>query len=207
VARTKAEALNLKRSSKWLSGLRPTTEEGSNPKDELGDLKVPLDLLSGPAQVLQAMCMDDGNIKYGPYNYRVAKVQARVYLAAAKRHLLALIDGEDFDQQTGKPHIGYVLATAGIYADAWVNGFLIDNRPLPGKTGELISFYNEQADTDAKDPSQLMMGLLNIIGGSHDNVHLEASPQVSGNERTGDKVRTAKTPSRRARGARRSSKK
>src|ERR1044072_8955362 len=63
--KTKAEALNLKRSSKWLSGLRPTKEAGRNPKDELGDLKVPLDLLSGPAQVLQAMCMDDGNIKYG----------------------------------------------------------------------------------------------------------------------------------------------
>lgn len=156
--------MTLKRSDKWVSGLRPTAEEGSNPKDELGMLKVPLALVSPTASVIQALCMADGEAKYGPYNYRVAKVQARIYLEACLRHIQALLDGEDFDIATGKPHIGYALATAQIYCDAWVNGFLIDNRPLPGKAGALMNFLARAPGQAELSPNQIRNGILEIIG-------------------------------------------
>lgn len=153
----------LPRSSKWVSGLRPTTEVGSNPKDELGILKVPLGLVSPVANTLQAVCMQDGLEKYGPYNYRVAKVQALIYLEAAKRHIDALIDGEDFDPITGKPHIGYALATLQIIADAWINGNLIDNRPVPGKTGLLHQLFQRSPGQPELTPQQIQDGILKII--------------------------------------------
>jgi hypothetical protein len=155
-----------RRSKGFINGLRPTTEEGTNPKDQFGVEKVPLALIPGTAQVLQAMCMGDGAEKYGPYNYRVSKVQALIYLEAVLRHVHALIDGEDFDSMTGYPHIGYVMATASIYADAWVNGFLIDNRPVPGMTPELMALYNHIPGQPRKTAEELKAGLLKLIQGS-----------------------------------------
>lgn len=156
----------LPRSTKWISGLRPTNEVGSNPKDELGMLKVPLGLVSPTASVLQALCMQDGSEKYGPYNYRVAKVQALIYLEACKRHLDALIDGEDFDTNTGKPHVGYALATLQIYADAWINGHLIDNRPLPGSAGELMYMFTRSPGDAELTPKEIQERILSVVEGN-----------------------------------------
>ena len=122
----------------WKSGLRPTDEVGINPKDRLGAAKVPLRHVNVTSQVLQALCMDDGSVKYGPYNYAVEPIQAIGYLEACQRHVLAILDGQDFDSLTGKPHIGYALSTLGIYGYAWLNGSLIDNRPVPGVGGLLL---------------------------------------------------------------------
>jgi hypothetical protein len=153
----------LPRSKNWVSGLRPTTEIGSNPKDELGMLKAPLALLSEPAGILQAFCMQDGLEKYGPYNYRVAKVQALIYLEACKRHISALLEGEDFDPKTGKPHIGYALATLQIYADAWINGCLIDNRPLPGKGPQLLALLERTPGQAELTPQEIQEGIMRIV--------------------------------------------
>lgn len=153
----------LSKSNKWVSGLRPVTETGSNPKDELGVLKVPLGLVSPVANAVQALCMQDGAEKYGPYNYRIAKVQALIYLEAAKRHIDALLDGEDYDPLTGKPHVGYALATLQIYTDAWVNGFLIDNRPLPGKTGLIHSLFTRKPGEAEFTPTQIQSLFENIV--------------------------------------------
>lgn len=126
-------------------------------------LKLPLLLVSPTASALQALCMQDGAEKYGPYNYRVAKVQAFIYLEAAKRHIDALIDGEDFDQKTGKPHIGYLLATAQIYADAWINGYLIDNRPSKGSAGDIISAFSRSPGQPELTPEQIKRTILKLV--------------------------------------------
>lgn len=128
---------------KTISGLRPTTEVGNNPKDRYGLAKVPLSMLPLPSLVLMAMAMKGGAIDYGPQNYRLEKVQGRIYLEAAFRHLLALLDGEDIDPKRGVHHGGFIMATVGIYLDAMVNGNLIDNRVLPGPTGDLIELFND----------------------------------------------------------------
>jgi hypothetical protein len=126
-----------------VDGARPTEIKGINPKDAYGDLKVDFNTLPTTALVFMALAMKTGDLKYGFQNYRVAPVQARTYLGAARRHLLALVDGEDLDPATAIHHGGFIMATIGIYLDAMVNGKLIDNRVVPGRTGELITLFND----------------------------------------------------------------
>jgi hypothetical protein len=138
----------LNRSPGWVSGLRPTSDQGTNPKDVFGTNKVPLALISPVATAIEAMCMSEGGYKYGPFNYRVSKVQAYVYLEAAKRHIDAVLDGQDYDSQTGMPHLGYARSTCGIYLDAWMNGHLIDNRPQPGKGPSILDGFARSPNQD-----------------------------------------------------------
>ena len=149
--------------SNIVSGLRPTTEKGTNPKDEYGVAKVPLGVVPGTAKVFLAMGMGHGAKKYGPYNWRVAGVQGLLYLEACQRHLEALIDGQDFDPDTGIPHAAFVMATIAVYADAWVNNKLIDNRPLAGKTGELIEGLNRRPGEPPLTPEQITAKVKEVI--------------------------------------------
>lgn len=137
-------------------GIRPTSESGMNPKDIYGIAKVPLSLNTPTGQIMMAMGKKIGAIKYGEYNHRVAKVQSRIYLEAWQRHTLLYLDGEDFDRDTGYPHICFILATADIVADAWANGHLIDTRPVPGRAGELIAMLNETPGAPTRTPEQIM---------------------------------------------------
>lgn len=153
----------LERSKNWVSGLRPTQEEGNNPKDQLGMMKLPMGLVSPIALAIESLCMVDGDEKYGPYNYRVSKVQAWIYLQAALRHIYAVMDGQDFDQVTGKPHLGYARATLGIYIDAWMTGNLIDNRPVKGLAGELIDAFSRKPGELELTPGQITEKLLEVM--------------------------------------------
>lgn len=132
-------------SPKLVIGLRPSNANttGNNPKDRYGLAKVPFSLIPETASVFLALGLKHGARKYGPFNWRVEPVQGRVYLEAAKRHLSLLLDGEDFDRDTGIHHGAFVLSTMAIYMDAMVQGTLIDNRALPGRTGDLVAFFNE----------------------------------------------------------------
>lgn len=145
----------LERAKNWVSGLRNADKIGINPKDALGAAKVPMHLVPPSSTILQAFCMDDGNIKYGPYNVRMENIQAIGYISAAKRHLDAYMDGQDFDSVTGKPHLGYALATIGLVIDAWLNGTLIDNRPVPGVGGQLLDELAMKPGEEARDPETL----------------------------------------------------
>jgi hypothetical protein len=153
-------------------GIRPTSESGMNPKDIYGLAKVPLSLNSIPGQILMAMGKKIGAIKYGEYNYRVAKVQGRVYLEALQRHTGLLLDGEDFDRDTGYPHICFILACADIVADAWVNGFLIDTRPLPSRAGELMALLNEKPGEAPRTPDQIMDLFRGFINSERDTTYM-----------------------------------
>jgi hypothetical protein len=141
----------LKASPNWTSGLRPTAK-GVNPKDALGYAKVPLHLVPETGIILQAVCMDDGNIKYGPYNYRVEPIEMLGYLSAAKRHISAVMEGQDFDSVTGKPHLGYAMATLGIVIDGWVNGTILDNRPLQSVGGLMIDMLSSVPGAEPRSP-------------------------------------------------------
>ena len=111
---------------------------GTNPKDIIGQTKVPLGLLPGAGKIYGALAMADGGAKYGPYNWRDKKVRMTIYLDAMERHLLALRDGEDLTDDTGVPHLGSIIACASILADALEGGFLADDRPLPGPSARLL---------------------------------------------------------------------
>jgi hypothetical protein len=112
---------------------------GTNPKDLLGIKKVQLNLVPPSSIIYQALAMEDGAKKYGPYNWRENKVIASIYVAAAMRHLQQWYDGEELASDSQKPHLAHALACLGIIVDAKETGNLVDDRPLPGAASQLIA--------------------------------------------------------------------
>ena len=117
---------------------------GTNPKDLLGIKKVQLNLVPPSSVIYQALAMEDGARKYGPFNWRQNKVIASIYIAAALRHIYAFLDGENDAQDSKKPHLGHALACLGIIVDALETGNLVDDRPLAGNAQQLISRYEKK---------------------------------------------------------------
>jgi len=113
-------------------------DEGINPKDKIGATKPDLSLVPPAALLHTASAMMDGAAKYGPYNWRENKVKARVYVAAAMRHLQQFLDGEDIDPTSGVHHLGHASACCAILLDARETGNLADDRPLPGAAGAMV---------------------------------------------------------------------
>ena len=85
-----------------------------------------------------ALGFDEGARKYGAFNWRHGKVSASTYISALERHLLAWIDGEDIDPNSGKPHLAHMLASIAILVDAFEAGNLIDDRPPPGTAATIL---------------------------------------------------------------------
>ena len=112
---------------------------GVNPKDILGLTKPRLSLVPPPLMIYVARVMELGAKKYGPYNWRGNKVLATIYAEAAMRHLLAYLDGETLDPESGQPHTAHVAACMGILLDAEATGNLDDDRHTPGVAGRLIT--------------------------------------------------------------------
>lgn len=106
-----------------------TLPADSNPKDAIAQLKVDLSLIPEVFSAHVADALMDGAEKYGPYNWRDKKVQARVYVAAAKRHLAAWFEREETAEDSGVHHLGHAAACLAIILDAQHHGCLLDNRP------------------------------------------------------------------------------
>ena len=113
----------------------------SNPKTRFGVLKPNLFLVPPASMLYQALAMQDGARKYGPYNWRQNEVTASIYVAAAMRHLLAWIDGEELAPDSGVPHLAHALACLGIIVDAKETGKLIDDRPLTGAPSQVVTTW------------------------------------------------------------------
>lgn len=119
-----------------------------NPKDLEGNKKSPISLVPPSVMIYMAEAFREGARKYGPYNWRTKKVQAMIYLDAAFRHMLAKLDGEDIDPESGKDHLAGALASLAVYIDAQETGNLIDNRPPKGVAGKLIRKLGEKEEYD-----------------------------------------------------------
>ena len=118
---------------------------GTNPKDLLGTKKVNLHLVPPASIFYQALAMEDGATKYGPYNWRSNKVIATIYIDAAMRHLQQWLDGEENASDSKKPHLAHALASIGIIVDALETGNLVDNRPAPGAMSKLVERWEKKA--------------------------------------------------------------
>lgn len=162
---------------KLVVGLRPSNANilGNNPKDRYGLAKVPFSLIPSSALVFMGMGLKIGAQKYGPFNWRIEPVQGRVYLEAALRHLLLLLDGEDFDRDTGIHHGAFVLSTVAIFLDSLVQGTQIDNRAVAGRTGDLVAFFNDLPGTQKSKP-ELMEGFAKIV--PNNLIKWESAPTV-----------------------------
>lgn len=101
----------------------------SNPKDVIGDTKVPLWLLSPIAKIHWALAQFAGLLKYGAWNWRVAGVRTSVYLSAIERHIEGYKSGEECDPTDGTKHLGNIMACCAILMDAQEAGMLTDDRP------------------------------------------------------------------------------
>ena len=116
-----------------------------NPKDKIGIKKVPMGLLPPAGKIYGAMAFKDGARKYGPYNWRSAKVIMSIYLDAIERHLMAIRDGEDIATDSGVPHLGHIIADASLLADAIEGGWLEDDRPPKGPGPAILDRFMEKA--------------------------------------------------------------
>lgn len=101
----------------------------SNPKEAIGDTKVPLWLCSPIAKAAWAMGQFAGMIKYGAWNWRAAGVRSSTYLSAIERHLDAYKSGEELDPVDGTRHLGNIMACCAILMDAQAANKLNDDRP------------------------------------------------------------------------------
>lgn len=103
-------------------------QKETNPKDAIAVDKLPLHLVPDTAVAVQALAHLDGALKYGVFNYRVIGVRASVYVAAARRHLAAWFNGEDFALDSNVHHLGHAIACLNILIDAQACGKLTDDR-------------------------------------------------------------------------------
>lgn len=129
----------------------------------MGALKVDLSLIPAASLIYQALAMEQGAEKYGPYNWRTEPVSASTYIAAAERHLQAYKDREDIDPESGKPHLGHVIASMGILVDALVTGNLVDDRPPAGKAGQLLREWRKQPNGAPKQ-TEVQLDLFPGVG-------------------------------------------
>lgn len=83
--------------------------KSTNPKDLIGSSKLPLSLWPATATAMGCLAFLDGALKYGRSNFRAVGVRASIYVDAAKRHLDAWFEGEEFDPDSSLPHLSHAL--------------------------------------------------------------------------------------------------
>ncbi len=105
------------------------TLKASNPKEAMGDKKVPLWLCSTIAMAHWAAAQVAGYVKYGAWNWRAAGVRCSTYLSAMARHLGRYTNGERLDPVDGTHHLGNIMACCAILLEAEAIGKLTDDRP------------------------------------------------------------------------------
>lgn len=106
------------------------TSAETNPKKQFGLASLPLHLWSDLASAYGALGLYNGACKYGRNNFKATPVEASIYIAAAKRHLAAWSEGEEFDPADGVPNLGGVLANIAILLEARAAGTLVDDRQM-----------------------------------------------------------------------------
>ncbi|MEM8849258.1 MAG: dATP/dGTP diphosphohydrolase domain-containing protein [Pseudomonadota bacterium] len=113
----------------------------ADPKQGAGDAKVPFATLPFAVLTELAVAHGEGALKYGRHNWRYGEVLASTYYAAALRHLVAWIEGEDTDPDSGLSHLVKAMASLGVLRDAMLHGTMQDDRP-PSLGGALMSTCN-----------------------------------------------------------------
>jgi hypothetical protein len=118
----------------------PAAARPPNPKTAFGAQKPDLSLIPPVALHHCALAFENGAAKYGPFNWRENSVEARTYVAASLRHLCDWLDGAEHSSDTSPPvhNLGHVMACCAILLDAQELGNLIDDRPLPGKSADVL---------------------------------------------------------------------
>jgi len=118
----------------------------NNPKRRVGNLKCPTHTVPPSAKLYLGMAMKDGAEKYGAFNWRKEPISATTYMSAMDRHLAAWFDGEDDAEDSGVHHLAHVMASCALILDSMDCGTLVDDRPIKGKSAEVLAQYKEETD-------------------------------------------------------------
>lgn len=120
--------------------IKPPGAMPPNPKQAYGDLKAKVQLVPPALTLGAARALEEGAVKYGPYNWRDIKVESLTYVGAILRHTFAYMDGEDLDPEStvGKTHLEGIAGCIAILLDATNGNFLIDNRPPAGPAPKMV---------------------------------------------------------------------
>lgn len=120
-----------------------TSLPDDNPKTAFGAAKPPLFPIP-PVAILQlGLAMESGR-KYGFFNWRERTITFSIYYDAMLRHLFRYLDGEEIDPDSSVHHLAHVMASCAIILDAQANGKFNDDRPRPGRAGQLIDKLTEK---------------------------------------------------------------
>ncbi len=100
----------------------------TDPKGEIGKTKCPLHLLPPMALRQTAWVQKLGADKYGAFNWRKTEVCASTYVSAMMRHMLAFMEGIDYDIESQQSHLAHIAANCNILMDAMAHRTMIDDR-------------------------------------------------------------------------------
>lgn len=117
-------------------------EPAGSLKNAAGKRKAQVQLFPPSAIIHGADALAEGAAKYGAYNWREpgSEVELMQYIGAIKRHVDAILDGEDIDPESknGKTHWAGIIATAAVVIDATEVGTLVDDRPPTGTAAQML---------------------------------------------------------------------
>lgn len=105
----------------------------TNPKTIAGRKKPPLSIIPFRPLCEVAKALQHGADKYGRWNWRDAPVSATSHAEPIMRHVMAYLDGEDIDPDSGLSHLAHVISAAFVLLDAVTEGCCIDDRPRSAK--------------------------------------------------------------------------
>lgn len=103
---------------------------GAGSKHDAG--KEPVGLIPREAMLAEARVLAFGAEKYAAHNWRKGMRWSRLG-DAAMRHLLAWLDGEDIDPETGLPHLAHLRCCAGFLLTYAERGDGTDDRHTAGE--------------------------------------------------------------------------
>lgn len=89
--------------------------------------KPPMSLMPRSALESLSRVLAFGAKKYAPHGWRRGMEWSRLN-DAALRHLLAFIDGEDIDPESGESHLGHLLCCAAFLEEYRIKGMGTDDR-------------------------------------------------------------------------------
>ena len=148
----------LLRNATFPGGAPVDPPKAVNPKDGIGNTKLPLHLWPFSATAQGSLALLDGMLKYGRLNWRETQVRASVYIGALMRHVAEWLEGQNVDAKSGLHPLAHGLACLAIILDAEAAGTLVDDRNYPGgyvKLAELLTSHVARLQAlyaDAKPP-------------------------------------------------------
>lgn len=109
-----------------------------NPKQACGAKKIPYSAVPATVIAELALAMQEGALKYGRHNFRVAgQIQASTYYDATRRHLDDWWEGKDFDADSkiNLHEVTKAIASLTVLRDSMIQGTFKDDRPPKAPAG------------------------------------------------------------------------